>query len=188
MDKERKDAINKHLLGVKSGDVRSLELLYEEISPAIWHIALKYLQNELDAEDLVQDFWADIERIAAGFKFLQNGFSYLCKVMTRMALNRYKSLHSRKIKQVQYVDYEKFCLATDDTDSIELNFSIESAMNKLSEKERTIIQLTYFEDKTVREIAKELKISKSQVSELKLTAIDKMKAELDENFVDKHGE
>lgn len=55
MEKARRDAINKYLLGVKSGDKDSLGLLYGEISPAVWHIALKYLQNELDAEDLVRD-------------------------------------------------------------------------------------------------------------------------------------
>lgn len=44
-----------------------MELLHEEISPTIRYIALKYLKNDFDADDLVQDFWADIYKIAAPF-------------------------------------------------------------------------------------------------------------------------
>lgn len=188
MDRDRKEAINKYLIGVKSGDEISLDLLYEEISPTIRHIALKYLKNDFDADDLVQDFWADIHRIAMGFIFSKNAFSYLCKVMTRRAINRYKSIYRRKVNLIQYVEYENLCLVTVDekVGDAELNLSIESAMSSLSETERVIIQLTFFEEKTIREIAKDLKISKSQVSKLKASAYDKMKDALDENFVDKN--
>ena len=188
MDKERKDTINKYLVGVKSGDELSLDFLYEEISPTIRHIALKYLKNDFDADDLVQDFWSDIFKIAKGFRFSTNAFSYLCKVMTRRAINRCKSLNRRNANQIHYVDYKKLCLAADEENTSEQNSYIEEAMRKLPETEIAIIQLTYFEEKTVREIAKELKISKSQVSKLKINAIDKMKAELDSFFVDRDEE
>lgn len=188
MDKERKYTINKYLLGVKSGDKHCLDFLYDEISPTIRYIALKYLQNDFDADDLVQDFWADIQKIATGFVFSQNAFSYLCKVMTRRAINRYKSITRQNQKTVGYVDYESIKQYTVDTEQMEINDGVEAAMKKLTETERIIIQLTYFEEKTVREIAKELKISKSQASKLKIEAIEKMKLELDEFFVDKDGE
>lgn len=185
MDKERIHAINKYLLGVRSGDKTCLDLLYGEISPTIRHIALKYLKNDFDADDLVQDFWADIQTIAMGFIFSQNAFSYLCKVMTRRAINRYKSITRQNKKSVGYVDYESIMQYTSDTEQMEINDGVEAAMKKLTEIERIIIQLTYFEGKTVREIAKELKISKSQACQLKIEAIEKMKLELDEFFVDK---
>lgn len=185
MNKERKDTINKYLLGVRSGDEHCLELLYEEISPTIRYIALKYLRNDFDADDLVQDFWADIHNIAAGFIFLQNAFSYLSKVMTRRAINRYKSLNRQKQKIVGYVDYESVKQYITNMEQMEINDAVEAAMKKLTETEKIIIQLTYFEEKKVREIAKELKISKSQVSKLKIGAIEKMKLEMDDFFVDK---
>lgn len=183
--KERKDAINKYLLGVRSGDKLCLELLYEEISPTVRYIALKYLKNEADADDLVQDFWADIYKISAGFISLQNAFGYLCKVMTRRAINRYKALSRQKERIVRYVDYEIMGTYTLDMEQLEINDAVETAMKKLTETERIIIQLTYFEEKTVRAIAKELKISKSQVSKLKIAAIEKMKSEMEDFFVDK---
>lgn len=184
MDKERKEIINTYLIGAKSGDRQCLDKLYAEMSATIRHIALKYLQNEEDAKDLVQDFWADFYRIASGYVFSRNAFGYLCKVATRMAINRYKSLYKKRIKEIQWVDYEQYQSGATSVESIEIKICIENAMKKLTVTERIIIQSTYFEEKTVREIAKELRISKSQVSKLKQSAINKMKQELEKDFVD----
>ncbi len=188
MDKATKERINQYLNGVKAGDNECLDLLYLAISANVRHIALKYLKNTHDADDLVQDFWADIYKIAKGFVFSQNAFSYLCKTMTWMALNRYKKIHNESCKtDIIYVDYS---MLGEDTyknkfDQCEKNIYIDNAISKLPEKERIIIQLVFFEDKTVREIAKELKISKSQVSQLKIEAIEKLKQEFETVFVDK---
>lgn len=184
MDKDRINAINSYLLGVKAGDKLSLELLYKEISPTIRYIAFKYLQNESEANDIIQDFWADIYRIADGFISIQNSFSYLCKVMTRMAINRFKLVTRDKRNVVHYVDYEKFAQTTD-IEQAEVSIYVESAMKKLTDTEKIIIQLTYFEQMTIREIAKVLKISKSMVGKLKLRAISTMKSDLCQYFVDK---
>lgn len=186
MDKEKINAINSYLLGVKAGDKLSLELLYKEISPTIRYIAFKYLKNESEANDVIQDFWADIYRIAAGFISIQNAFSYLCKVMTRMSINRFRLITRDKRNVVQYVDYENYAQTTD-IEQTEVSLYVESAMKKLTETEKIIIQLTYFEQMTIREIAKVLKVSKTLVGKLKLRAISTMKSELCQYFVDKTG-
>ncbi len=203
MDKPTKDAINGYVNGVKTGDKVSLELLYSAVSSTIRHIALRYLKNEPDADDLVQDFWADIYKISLGFVFCQNAFSYLCKVITRRALNRYKKIHRERCQNIEYVDYRhlnscaqpenlvKYQQPSTADDAIEkleqeeLNLVVDQAIDRLSSIEKIIIQMVFFEDKTVREIARELKISKSLVSKQKIIAIEKLKTLLDEYFVDK---
>ena len=185
MDKERKSTINKYLIGVKSRDKQSLDLLYDEISPTVRYIALKYLRNSFDVDDLVQDFWKDIYKIADGFIFFQNAFSYLCKVMTRRAINRYKSIYRQSVQQISLVDYEISRDYSVSVENLEINYIVESAMQKLTKMEKIIVQLTFFEEKTVREIAKEVNLSKSQVGKLKLQALEKLKSEISQNFVDK---
>ncbi len=181
MDKATKEEINEYINGIKTGDDHCLEMLYSTISANVRHIALKYLKNEFDADDLVQDFWADIHKISLGFIFNQNGFSYLCKVMTRRAINRYRQIHREKCQKIDFVDYQNLehCVAKDDIENCERNIVLDNAIAQLSKMEKIVIQLVYFEDKTVREIAKELKISKSQVSNIKIAAIEKLKKELD---------
>ncbi len=188
MDKATKELINQYLKGIKAGDNECLELLYSRISANLRHIALKYLKNADDADDLVQDFWADIYKTAKGFVFSQNGFSYLCNTMTWMAINRCKKLHKESHKNSDiYVNYSAFEQGSynEKFDQSEQNILINNAINKLSEVERIIIQLVFFEDKSTRGIARELKISKSLVSKLKIKAMDKLKHELETIFVDK---
>lgn len=48
-------------------------------------------------------------------------------------------------------------------------------MKILNEQEKIIIQETYFEDKNIRQIAKDIGMSKSKVGRLKQSALKKMK-------------
>ena len=186
MDKKIKQQIDKCLIEIKRRQTGSVEQLYFLISPTIRYIALKYLKNEEYADDLVQDFWADIFRIADKFYYCSNSFSYLCKVMTRKAINRSKQLNKERVK-IQFVDYgtmHNFGCVTNSKD-FELKIEIEKVISGLQEKEKIILQQSYFEEKTVRQIAKELKISKSEVSRVKILAITKMKRALEEIGADK---
>jgi RNA polymerase sigma factor (sigma-70 family) len=60
-------------------------------------------------------------------------------------------------------------------------------MEKLDDTERLIMQLTIFEDKTIVQIAHELKLSKSQVGRKQLEAKQKLKKEFCE-FLGKNHE
>ena len=65
-----------------------------------------------------------------------------------------------------------------DTDTIWLeNLVLREALEKLGERERKIIQLRFYEDKTQMEIAEEIGISQAQVSRLEKAAIEKMRKE-----------
>lgn len=168
--------INKLISEINSGNEKSLTELYKIMSPHIRYIALKYLQDEEDAEDMVQDFWADIYKLCASIVFLKNGFAYLCKAMERKTINRYKKLKREKEKKIAYVDYLQIKDYADKSiQEAEKRIEITNIINSLPKIERIIIQETYFGGKTVRQIAEELKISKSQVSLLKNKAVEYLK-------------
>ncbi len=188
MDKETKSSLNELLAKVRQGDNNSIFCLYELMSPTIRYIALKYLKNESDADDLVQDFWYDIKKYANGFLIHKNAYSYLCRVMTRQALNRLKKLNRQIENDVEYVDYLRVMNYHNEEslEDIDLRNDINNAMTKLSQLQQVIIQKTYFEDKTVRQIAKDLGRSKSQVGRLKSEAIEILKNELSKKGWDKN--
>ena len=58
---------------------------------------------------------------------------------------------------------------------------IRDGIAKLSERERKIILLRYFKDKTQSEVAKELGVSQVQVSRLETKILEKMRRELTSN-------
>ena len=58
------------------------------------------------------------------------------------------------------------------------NISLSEAMNKLSPRERHILNIRFFEGKTQMEVAKEIGISQAQVSRLEKNALAAMRKEL----------
>ena len=58
------------------------------------------------------------------------------------------------------------------------NIALKEALNSLSEKDKQIIMLRYFKDKTQSEIAKQLNISQVQVSRLEMKILNKMREKL----------
>lgn len=70
MNETTKENINRCLVKIKKDDPYAGEELHGIVSSSLRHIALKYLHNEQDADDLIQDFWADIFNIARNFYFV----------------------------------------------------------------------------------------------------------------------
>lgn len=56
-----------------------------------------------------------------------------------------------------------------------INIALDSALNSLPERERTIIELRFFDNKTQMEVASEIGISQAQVSRLEKSALLKMR-------------
>ncbi len=58
----------------------------------------------------------------------------------------------------------------------DLKEKVLKAMEKLSDKEKAVLQMIYFEERDLKYISKELGISMSRVSQLKAIAIEKIKS------------
>ena len=180
---DRKKKVNDCLLQLqKHGTGEYVEALYDLMGPTIRHIGLKYLHDADLTDDFVQDFWADIFRITDQYLFSFNAYGFLCKTAANRAID-YCRRHKREAAHIAYVDYGQWQHRdrNADPDTQILTLSVEHALQKLPEVQRIIIQSTYFEDKTVRQIASELKISKSQVDRLKKQALEQLRLHLESN-------
>ena len=178
MDKQEKAEINDCLQKIKNGDSGAVHRLYEVVGFRFEYIALKYLKNNEDAEDLIQDFWADIFEIADGFYYFKNGYSYLSKVIKNRALNRYHQIYGEKKHVTEYVDYSQIRSFENPIVNLEYKLAVEEAFKTMTHQQRVIMQLRIFEDKKIEDIAKELNMSKSDVSRKKLEAEEKLKKAL----------
>lgn len=64
---------------------------------------------------------------------------------------------------------------TNESEDLINRISITQMLDKLSEKERKVIERRYFNDKTQSEIAEELNVSQAQVSRIEKTALERIK-------------
>ena len=70
----------------------------------------------------------------------------------------------------------------EESDDLITQLSIEQMLEKLSEKERYVIEKRYFKDKTQVELADELGVSQAQISRIEKSALLRMKKKLRNNM------
>jgi len=193
MLKEKRLQIENCLKNIAKGDISYVDNLYDLVQSNLYFIALKYLKDEQKAEDLLSDFWCDIVKYSKKYIFTLNAYSYLCKIVTNMALIRLRKdnviLKNNVQLTVEFIDkYEDIKFdAADEEIKRELSLCLKKGFTLLSKEEKLIIYLTYWEEKTIRECAKEMGVSKSTAGRLKAAAIDKLKAILMAEGWDKTG-
>jgi RNA polymerase sigma factor (sigma-70 family) len=74
-----------------------------------------------------------------------------------------------------YMAFNRESIVHEESDA---SITVESAMKNLSESEKAVIKGYYNQDKTFKEIGKEVKLSESQVSRIAKTATEKLKKAL----------
>lgn len=189
---EKKTKIDICLRQIAKGKTEYADELYDLVQANLFYIALKYMGGRDRAEDLLSDFWCDIVRIAKKYIFSKNAFSYLSKVLTNMALTKLKKDGIQRKREVpitaEFLErYECFC--DYDVYRTERAQSLRNAIRKgfvnLTDKEKVIVYLTYWEEKTVRECAESMGVSKSTADRLKTSARQKLKSVLEQEGWDK---
>jgi RNA polymerase sigma-B factor len=66
----------------------------------------------------------------------------------------------------------------DDTDLTEARMALEPVVRRLPERDRRILYLRFFEDRTQAEIGRDLGVSQMQVSRLLTKLLDQLRAEI----------
>ncbi len=178
MTEKDKELINNYIKRIKKGDVESVENLHSLFSPRLYFIAIKYFKGE-DVKDFVQDFWSNIQKICWGYRLVINGFNYLIKSAENLARNKYnKEKRIKRTEPVTLEDIKHYAYAETDIERIEQNELIETFFKQLPEIEIKIIFGLFFEEKTIRQVAKELDIPRATVGYKKLMALQKLKTYL----------
>ena len=115
-----------------------------------------------------------IEQIAKHFNLDPQEVVFIMD-SARMPISLYTPFEEEKGKKLLLIDR---LMQDDFSDDISENIALKEALNSLNEKDKTIIMMRYFRDKTQSEIAKELNISQVQVSKLEMKILNKMREKL----------
>lgn len=152
--------INRQLIDrCKNGEVKAQFLLYKQYSKAMYNIAVRFLNNKMDAEDILQEsFVTAFEKLGE----LSNNHSF-GSWLKRIVINNCIT-HIRK-NRFEFDDIEDYTSA-EFPDEGEADLSIDPALVHTAIKElppggRTILVLHSLEGYKHREIAEMLGVSES---------------------------
>lgn len=183
-DKEKIDGLVER---IKQGDKKAFDELYRLTSPGAYFIALKIVQNEHDAEDILQEcyikFVEKIDNIDPAQSF--TGWFY------RVVANQSKDLLKRKKHLVFEGDEEAIFEDIPDENTQfnpeenlnqdEMCREIMAAVDELSAVKRTCVVMKYFGEMSVSEIADSLEISESAVKSRLYNARKDLKDKFEKN-------
>ena len=130
--------------------------LFEKYQNNLYAVAFNVCTNAEDAEDVVQDTFIQYYSFKKQFDNEQHIRAWLIRVAINKAKNMNRTFWRKNKMSLE--DYME-TLTFETPESGEL---FEAAMN-LPEKYRIVIHLFYFEDYTIHEIAKILKLSEGNV-------------------------
>lgn len=167
MDINAINEVNDCLKRIRQQEDSAYEDLHAIIGVRVKFIAMKFLNNESDADDLVQDFWYNMPEYAMKCVLVSNCYAYLLKIIE----NEARTILKKAKKEPEFINFDDIqefrnlgVGISERSESDDLDVAIGKAINMLTKSQREIFSLTYFYGRTTREIAKLLLLSRTTVS------------------------
>ena len=154
--RESEQEIDQALIAaIQIRDRNAFGQLYHRHAPWILGLAYRILGNRRDAEDLLHDVLIEIWDKAAGYDSGRGSVRSWIAIRARSrALDRIRAL--KVIRNTQTVETAIEAYSTEICESIENNVDhrlARSALEQLPAKQRSVLEMNYFEGLTCREIA-----------------------------------
>ena len=183
------DALPALLDGIGQGDESSFRCLYEQTKSRVFTLALRYVRNTEDAEEITQDVFIDVFRSAQAFR----GESGVLTWLYRITVNKSLDFQKRQKRQKRFAfltslfDSAAGHPMSQPTEPYHPGVALEDqeraavlhrAIDKLPEKQRTVYILTRIEGLTNPEAASILTTSVGAVESLQQRALANLRKDL----------
>ncbi|MCF8263564.1 MAG: sigma-70 family RNA polymerase sigma factor [Melioribacteraceae bacterium] len=174
---------------VKARESRALEELYERYSPLIYTLVKKILGDiDLTNKTLIEIFtiiWRKAEKSSAA---KGNIYAWLIQLTRNKAVDIARRSRDNEFSQVPYDDeYEDFFIiptfsekmdSLDIATAMEIRLNIEKALAKLTDTQKYVIHLAYYDGFTLDEISKKLSLPVETLRTKVMTALHALRDNL----------
>jgi RNA polymerase sigma-70 factor (ECF subfamily) len=149
---------------IANGDRLAMQVLYARHHVRVFRFVLRYVRDEAMAEDLISEVFLDVWRQAGRFEGRSSVSTWL------LAIARFKSLSALRRRPDEEFDEDSAAAIEDEADDPErvLEKKDKSALIRqclagLSAQHREIVDLVYYHDKSVEEVAQIVGIPENTV-------------------------
>ena len=171
---------------IAGGDRLAMQVLFARHHVRVYRFVLRLVRNEATAEDLISEVFLDIWRQAGRFE----GRSTVSTWMLGIA--RYKALSALRRRPEEELDDEAAGQIEDPSDDPEVTLAkkdkgavLRQVLTALSAEHREIIDLVYYHEKSVEEVAGIVGIPEATVKTRMFYARKKLSQLLQEQGIDR---
>jgi RNA polymerase sigma-70 factor, ECF subfamily len=136
------------------GDQRAMHCLYARHSVRVYRFVLRLTNDSSLAEDLVSEVFIDVWRRADGFKGKSQVSTWL------LAIARYKVLSALRGRLDEQLDDDMATTIADPAEDVETTMDkrdrsaiVQHCLSQLSPLHREVLDLVYYQEKSVDEVA-----------------------------------
>jgi len=165
-------------------DPEAVALLYDRFAPVLFGLSLRILRDTRDAEDVLQEVFIQVFRDAPRYEpDRASPRTWLFTIARSRALDRLRSLRAagRHVAAGEEPEAAAAAAAAVPQEHVLLARHVETQLAKLSEKERAVLRLAYFDGYTQEEIAEKLAEPLGTVKSRTRAALTKLRAFLGED-------
>ena len=174
-----------------SFDAASFQEMYHQYKSLVYNVALSYVQNVEDAEEITQDVFIQLHQSIATFKNLSTLKTWIYRITINKSLDFLKHKKSQKrffiFGKRSENEYEIQNISTFEHPGILLENKEKSKLlfgviNELSENQKTAFILSKIDGLSNPEIASIMELTVSSVESLLFRAKDNLKKKLGNKF------
>lgn len=171
---------------IAGGDRLAMQVLFARHHVKVYRFVLRLLRNESNAEDLISEVFLEVWRQAGKFE----GRAAVSTWMLSIA--RFKALSSLRRRTEEQLDEETAGAIEDEADNPEVELAkkdkgaaLRQCLTKLSAEHREVIDLVYYHEKSVEEVASIVGIPAATVKTRMFYARKRMSELLKEQGIDR---
>jgi RNA polymerase sigma-70 factor (ECF subfamily) len=149
---------------IASGDKKALQVLFARHNVRVYRFILRFLGDESSAEDLVSEVFFDVWRQADRFESRSQVSTWL------MAIARNKALSVLRRRTTEELDEEVAEFIEDPSDNPEVVMQktqrsavLQDCLSQLSPAHREIVDLVYYHEKSIDEVAEIIGVPQNTV-------------------------
>ena len=149
---------------IANGDRLAMQVLFARHHVRVFRFVLRLVRNEASAEDLISEVFLDVWRQAGRFEGRAAVSTWL------LAIARFKALSALRRKPEQELDEETAAAIEDTSDTPDVTLEkketgavIKKCLSSLSAEHREVVDLVYYHEKSVEEVAEIVGIPEATV-------------------------
>jgi RNA polymerase sigma-70 factor, ECF subfamily len=152
------------IVAIADGDRRAMQALYSRHNVRVYRFVLRLIKDETAAEDLVSEVFFDVWRQADRFKVQSQVSTWLLGIARHKAIS---ALRRRSDEQLDEHVASAIADPADDPETVVRNEDrgavVQACLARLSAAHREVVDLVYYHEKSVDEVAQIVGIPASTV-------------------------
>lgn len=185
-----------HINEILSGNANAYSILVERYKDLVYTLAIRMMKNKEEAEEVAQDTFIKVYKSLHRYKGESKFSTWIYKIAYNTSLDRIKK--NKRTQQTVTIDeftahqVKTIDNALDQLETEERNATIKHCIESLPSEDSFLLTLFYFDELSLEEIAKVVKLKPNNVkvklfrSRKKLASI--LKQRLDNDTIESYGQ